>query len=308
MKKNINVFLKNGFEKEIVVQSGTIINDLLDHIKDDEQYIAAKVNNEITSLSYSLNVNSTVEFISKFDHYGMEVYRRSLSFLLEKVAIGLFPERRLIIGHSLGPGYYFDLEGMQLLEIDVKKIEQEMKKEVTLNKEIKREKISYKDALEHFKKNNRLDKYNLMITGLNAPKLSIYRCDDFFQVFDLPLVNNTSVLNVFSLIYYPPGFILQFPKKSDPDLPAQFKEQRKIFDVYQEQKHLGKILKVDNVSALNKIILSNQISEFIQIDEALHAKRIMHLSGEVYELKDSVRLVCIAGPSSSDPNCRSGSR
>ena len=227
MKKTINVFLKNGYEKTIPVSAGTTVDKLLSYIDNSHKYIAAKVNNEITSLSYPIKVNSTLDYITKKDSLGMEVYRRSLSFLLEKVVSRLFNRRRLVIGHSLGPGYYFELLGDKLLESEVKQIEKEMKKEVKANKKIYREKISYIDALEYFKKNGREDKFKLL-SSLNISKLSIYRCDDFFQVVDLPLVNRTGVLDVFKCIYYAPGFVLQFPKKVEPDKVATFIEQRRF--------------------------------------------------------------------------------
>jgi len=299
MKNKLKVTLNNGGSKKVYLPDGTSISELLKEIDgSEEEFIAAKVNNEITSLSYKLHVNSNVEFISKTNYLGMEVYRRSLSFLLEKVVKRIFPERRLIIGHSLGPGYYFDLEGEKLTAVDVDKIEKEMHREVEQNLDITRERISYEDALEYFKKSKRTDKYTL-ISSLNMPRFAVYRCDDFFQVIDLPLVNRTGVLSVFKLIHYPPGFILQFPKKSSPDVPAPLIEQKRIFEVYQEYKKWGKILKVDNVGGLNKIISDSGIKNFIQISEALHASKITSLANEIFAKKDEVKLICIAGPSSS---------
>ncbi|MBN2546865.1 MAG: nucleoside kinase [Spirochaetes bacterium] len=299
MKNKLKVTLNNGAFKSLYLAAGTTVSELLKEIDgSEEEFIAAKVNNEVTSLSYKIHVNSDVEFLTKTNYLGMEVYRRSLSFLLEKVVKRIFPERRLLIGHSLGPGYYFDLEGEKLTENDVNKIEKEMMREVKEDIDITREKISYEDALEYFKKTNRMDKYTL-ISSLNMPKFAIYRCDDFFQVVDLPLVNRTGVLAVFKLIYYPPGFILQFPKKSSPNIPAELNEQKRIFEVYQEYKKWGKILKVDNVGGLNKIITDSGIKNFIQISEALHASKITSLANEIYAKKDEVKLICIAGPSSS---------
>ncbi len=298
MKKKINIFLKNDLNKTLSIPEGTIIQDLLEYLKDKDNYIAATVNNETTSLSYQLKVNGTVEFIDKSSPVGMEVYRRSLSFLLEMVTVKLFSDRELVIGHSLGPGYYFDLLGKKISQEDVWLIEDEMKKEVKEDKPIYRENISYQEALEHFKKSGRIDKYKL-ISGLNMSKLSIYRCDEFFQVFDLPLVNRTGILGVFKIIYYPPGFILQFPKKSNPEAVSSFNEQKNIFKVYQEYKNWGKILNVGNVGLLNEKISSNEISNFIQIAEALHTRKIINLADEIYSRKNNVRLVCIAGPSSS---------
>lgn len=299
MKKKINVLLKNSFDKNLFLPEGTVIHDLLEYLHDKDSYIAATVNNETTSLSYQLKVNSIVEFITNTCQSGMEVYRRSLSFLLEKVAFKLFPDRKLIIGHSLGPGYYFDLVGKkEVTEEEIKLIENEMKREVEENKPINRENINYQEALEHFKKTGRWDKYKL-ISGLNMSKLSIYRCEGFFQVFDLPLVNRTGVLNIFKLIYYPPGFILQFPKKSNPEKVSPFTEQKNIFMVYHEYKAWGKILNVGNVGLLNEIISTNKIGDFIQVAEALHTRKVINLADEIYKKINNIKLICIAGPSSS---------
>jgi len=298
MNKKIEIFLKNGFNKKLSLPEGTVVQDLLEYLPNKDGFIAATVNNETTSLSFQLKVNCEVEFIKNSCMPGMEIYRRSLSFLLEKAAIKLFPKRHLVIGHSLGPGYYFDLEGEDLTEKDIILIEEEMRKEVKEDKPILRENISYQDALKHFKKNKRNDKLKL-ISGLNVSRMSIYRCEDFFQVFDLPLVNRTGVLDVFKLIYYPPGFILQFPKKSNPNNVAPFAEQKNIFMVYQEYKKLGKILNVGNVGLLNEIISTNKIGNFIQVAEALHTRKIINLADEIYKRINNVKLVCIAGPSSS---------
>ena len=98
MDEQIKILLKNGYDKEISASHGLIVKELLKYINAEKfQYIAARINNEIASLSYKIKVNSTVEFITTKDQDGMEVYRRSLSFLIEKVVKKLFPERRLVI-------------------------------------------------------------------------------------------------------------------------------------------------------------------------------------------------------------------
>lgn len=296
--KKINVFIKN-INKEFEFNAGIKLYELLKYIEDSSKYIAAFVNNEAASLSYTLKINSKVEFITISNNFGMEIYRRTLSFLLTKVIKKLFPTRRLVIGHSLGPGYYFDLIGeKELTKEETEKIKEEMLKEIENDKPIIRDKIGYEEGLEYFRKNNREDKVKLL-ESLNMSKLSIYKCDDFFEVFDGPLALRTGVLNIFDIIYYPPGFILQFPKRSEPDKVAPFTEQRKIFEVYRESKYRGKILKVDNVGALNEIIRNNEIDNFIQIAEELQTREIIKISDTISLQKNRIRLIAIAGPSSS---------
>lgn len=296
MNDNVSVYIKN-IDKSVTIKRGTKIYELFQYLS-DEDYIASKVNNEVTSLSFSVKINSTIEFLTIKNDFGMEVYRRSLSFLLAKVVSEIFPDRKLHIGHSLGPGYYFDLYGALLTVNDLKLIKTAMFEEVSAQKQIFRERISYEEAINYFKENNREDKIKLL-SGLNMSKLSIYRCDNFFEVFDGPLASNTKVLKVFDLIHYRNGFILQFPKKSDPEKVAPFIEQKKIFDVYKETKDICKVLKVDNVGSLNEIIIRNEIDNHIQIAENLQFKQIIKISDDIFTKRENVRLISIAGPSSS---------
>lgn len=296
MVKYINVRIKN-YRREKNVPLGTKLSELTAE-DDDTNYIAAIVNNEITSLSYSIEVHCTIEFITNENPYGMEVYKRSLSFLLAKAIKHIFPDKRFVIGHSFGQGYYFDLEGVDLDETKVQAIEDQMVLQVQQDLPIIRDKIGYTEALEIFKKHRREDKYKLL-SALNMSKIAIYRSEDFFQVFAGAMAVRTGFLNVFSLIYYKPGFILQFPDKKNPAKVADFKDDKKIFEIYRESKDWGRILQVDNVGALNDIIIKRKIRDFIQVSEALHEKKIIGLAQDIYSRKDSVRVITIAGPSSS---------
>ena len=102
--KNIQVTINDSSPIEIV--KGT---QLLDLIQNDEKenYICAKVNHQILPLRFSIETNADIHFLTPKSNEGMEVYRSTLSFLLEKAAQKLFPTLTLTIMHSLGAGYYY---------------------------------------------------------------------------------------------------------------------------------------------------------------------------------------------------------
>ena len=50
---------------------------------------------------------------------------------------------------------------------------------------------------------------------------------------------------------------------------------------------------------LNEYIHSNKISELIRISEALHEKKIAQIADHIVESIEDLRLILIAGPSSS---------
>ena len=59
------------------------------------------------------------------------------------------------------------------------------------------------------------------------------------------------------------------------------------------------ILKCNYVTNLNEYIHSNKISELIRISEALHEKKIAQIADHIVESIEDLRLILIAGPSSS---------
>ena len=68
--------------------------------------------------------------------------------------------------------------------------------------------------------------------------------------------------------------------------------------MHQEHDKWLSILKVNMVSGLNKAINNYKITDLIQIEEALHEKKIVDIANQITWKKD-VKLVLIAGPSSS---------
>jgi uridine kinase len=80
---------------------------------------------------------------------------------------------------------------------------------------------------------------------------------------------------------------------------APFRENPVLFSIYREYKDWGKILNVRCVGHLNDLIASRRVRQFIQVAEALHDKKIAMIADKICERKDQIKLVLIAGPSSS---------
>lgn len=76
-------------------------------------YVGALVNNDVVSLTYPLETDCTVSFLTLADPNGWRMYRNSVSFLLAKAVKALYPEAHFAVEHSLGTGFYctFELNG-----------------------------------------------------------------------------------------------------------------------------------------------------------------------------------------------------
>lgn len=297
----ITVKLDNG--ASVTCEAGTEAGVLLPSRTSPQglPFIGCLANNDVSSLSYPLDVNSAVRFLTMRDPQGMRIYRNSLSFLLSKAAATLFPRARFYIEHSLGTGFFCRFETGSRRSItrqQVRRMEDAMRRLVERNLPIRRQKLAFIEALSIFEKAGLIDKVNLL-RFRNPPKIIIYECDGYIDLAHGPLAPSTGVLNVFQLIHYPPGLVLQFP---DPDRICRvvpFRDQPHLFQIFQEHKEWGRVLGVNNVGKLNELIASGAIRNFIKVEEAFHEKKIASIADGIFSRRPRVRLVLIAGPSAS---------
>lgn len=267
-------------------------------------FIGARVNNDIVSLTYPLEVNAKVRFLAMTDSQGMRIYRDSLAFLLAKAAAALFPDAQFSIEHSLGTGLFCRFEAAAgkhrgaLPARQVAALEAHMRQLIARKLPIRRRKLSFADALERFKKAGLQSKVNLL-RFCNPPKIVIYECDHFVDLAHGPLAPDTGALGYFKLIHYPPGLVLQLPSCTTPRRVTPFRDQPHLFRVFNEHKTWGRILGVTNVGRLNELIMNGDIREFMRIEEAFHEKKIVRIADRISALRRQVRLILIAGPSSA---------
>ena len=294
--------------KKVEVPSGTTVASLMcDILKVSDPaatyasnpIIAVRMNNAILPFSSHLTVDATIAPVYLFSDIGMRIYRHTLSFILAYTSEILFPERRLVIGHALGDGFYFNYDGKYSLDKrDVALLANKMEELVEANLPITSEMVSYEDAMAHFKKKEYLSTA-LLLEYTNEPKIKLYRCKDFLDITYEPLLPTTALLKVWQLRPYGErGMLLRYPLSADFLNLSPFKDNPLLFSVFHEYKLWGSILKVDSLGAMNQICGSPDIKTFIRMNEDLQHRKISQTADMISE-RGSVKVVLIAGPSSS---------
>lgn len=288
----------NEIEKQKIT-TGTIVGDLLENWNIPRENICAvKINNEICPLDTQIEVTSFIEPVLYNSKDGADIYRRSLCFLLAAAANKLFPNIRLVVGHSLGHGYFytFDKES-SLTDAEINSLQQEMRDIVKKDLQIKTTYISYEEATRLFEMYKLTETRKLMnFTGKS--KIKINAIEKFADLYFNALVPSTGVLKTFEIKKYKEGFFLRFPKSSNPNELTKFVEEPKLYELYKKYKEWGKRLDVTSVASLNELICQQKINDFIDISETYQEKNISDIATQIYSSK-KVRVVLIAGPSSS---------
>jgi uridine kinase len=262
--------------------------------------VAALVNGELRELTYPIKTDAEVIPISMAASDGMRIYQRSLSFVLVVAARELFPEARIVVEHSLTlNGFYCEVQGREPLTAEeVARLEARMREIVDADIPIVKQRVPLAEAIAWAREHGAEDKARL-IAYRRKDYLTMYSLlgvQDYFYGYMVP---STGYLRVFALRHYPPGFILMFPRRSDPTKLPPFRDSPKLAAVFREYEDWMTVLGVDDVGGLNEAIETGRIREVILVAEALHEQRIAHIAQQIADRRGQTRLVLIAGPSSS---------
>lgn len=267
-------------------------------------YIAALVNNDTTSLSYPVEMDSDIKLLTMIDPQGWHVYHRSLAFLLAKAVKELFPAAGFSVDYAVGDGLFCDFtpkagaRGGSITREQVDAIREHLRMLIDKKIPIERKKISFEDVSQRLTEARQTDKLNLL-RFRNPPRVVIHVCDGFYDLAQGVLVPDTGALRLFELIHFPPGFILQLPEPGNGTQVAPFRELPHLSSIFRERKEWVRTMGVGTVGRLNEIIVNGDISDFIKVSEALHEKNVARIADDILRRRETVRLIVVAGPSSS---------
>ena len=251
----------------------------------------AKVDNQYTSLQNSMPAGSSVEFLDLGDAEGMRTYERTLVFLLDYISKKR--EVTIKIEHSYGNAIFGRfLKG----NLNLKLAKNQMKDLISKNKCIERSMLPKLEAMHCL--SGREDDINIL-KNLAASYIPVYKIDGFSAYFAGPLLPNTSFISTFDLKPVKGGFLLILPSKEDPFSIGRVEERKKLFNAYREAEEEAEILRIWDVSELNRYIVKGEISDILKIAEVIHSEKITGICKKIIGRKRKVRAVLVAGPSSS---------
>ena len=155
-----------------------------------------------------------------------------------------------------------------------------------------------KKRAEDFLIKNRRIKDAELLSQINTDKINVSQCGNYVDYFFGPMLPDMSYAKVFDLKSYAPGFLLQMPPRGSMEL--QKVEEAPLFSrVFLETQNWSELIGCNSLIDLNKAIENHTVGDLILMAEALHEKKIAELADKICGQKPEVRLVCIAGPSSS---------
>ena len=299
MSATVKVKIYNG--EEIEVEKNTKLIDLKKLVLPNppRPVMGAIVNNMVSDLQADIKDDCTVSFIDSSNSDGCRMMIRGLKMMLARAVEELFPDREIKFLHSLSKGLFCRwASGELMLREEIKLLENKMKEYAKKDIPFIRTEVTKEEAMDIFSRSGKSDKVDL-IKFRRKKLMKIYSCDGYTDYFFGRLPYSTGDLKIFKLKPYPPGILMRFPCGNSPDKIPPFEDQKKLMSIYSESKHWGEILEVSDVAALNSIIMKGEVNEFIRVAEALHEKKIAKIADLISHHIDHLKVILIAGPSSS---------
>lgn len=283
---------------EMTTGTGTELLGLVDRYSInymDNPIAAAYVNGSIVSLREKLEGNAEIKTIRTISPEGKRIYRKSLCFLLCYASALIAPDRTLIIGHSLGDGFFFRYRDGH--KPDTEKLRKAMEDAVRDNLTIDLVTLTAEEALKYSEDRHLEETKKLLLTE-NGSEYRFARLGTCYEMYYEPMLPSAGYIGLWELMDYEGGLLLRYPQSRSPFQIMPFVDNPLLFSVFSENKRISNVLGIESLGDLNMKIADGSITETIRLSESLQRQRIVSIARAIKE-KGTVKAVFIAGPSSS---------
>lgn len=282
----------------IVLHKDTTLYDLIKRLNKTDDIIACSINNEIVELSYKLKEDTKLKLISIKDRMGAKIYRSGLKFIYItaiKELFGINIDVKLL--HSLDKGIYtrIDLD----LTVDIVK-DIKAKMEELVSRDLRFEKIttSRKEAIKYFNEVKEKEKSS-MYKQMTGDALTLYNLLNYYNYFYTKMPYSTGIIKSFDLtLTKDKGVMLEYPSTYDMKIPP-YTHMDQVLNVFKEYGKWADTLGVKYVSDVNNVVIEGKIKEFIELNEIKQNNDLLKIASEIEKNLNNIKLVLIAGPSSS---------
>ncbi|MBI4762173.1 MAG: TGS domain-containing protein [Chloroflexota bacterium] len=294
----VQIHLPNG--QTLEGPRGASVGEFLSAVEHRSLLVGAIVNGELRELTYPIRMEAKVEPVLMDSADGARIYRRSLTFLLEKAFADLFPEGTLYVDHSVASGGYFcQVTGRApLSDEEIETLKAHMQKLVEADLPFERMEVPLQEAIEHFRSKGYEDKVSLL-KYRKKNYLTLYRLEDHLDYHHGYMVPSTGYLRIFDLKATDGGFTLGYPRRHKPNELQPMPEYPKLLAAFRQYGGWLTRLGIENVGSLNEAIEQGRADEIVLVSEAFHEQNLADIARTVANHLDKSHLILIAGPSSS---------
>lgn len=268
--------------------------------EDHFNYISATVDNRLRELTFILKKPGEVKLLDLTDTESVKIYETSLRFLVAMAFKNINPEAKLRFSYNVSRSIFCQSLDSSL-HIDTKLINQliaEMNRLVELDLPISRKVVNKEEAEKIYEELGYQDKIDVL-RYRPSNDVHLYECDGYTNYLYGYMVPSTGYLNKFKVRSFAPGLIIQYPRAECGGIIPEFEDAPTFGKTLKHSYTWGCKVGVETVSKINDYVKTNGAIDFINMCESNHNNMLAELGKKIQSDIDSIRLICVAGPSSS---------
>ncbi len=284
--------------KDYQFEDKIVLKDLAKQLEPNA--IVAKVNNRLRELNYYINYSCDVEFLDLSSFDAVRVYETSFRYLLIMALENIDPNIRVRFNQCVSRSISCNIfnTNYKVSNTFLKRLEDEMYRLIDLDLPIIRKTISKEEAAKYYTEKGYLDKVDVL-RYRPEEEVNQYICGDYINYMYGYMVPSTRLLNKFKLRIYYPGFLVQIPRaECNGEIPP-FEEAPVFQQMIQDAQKWAEVCECKNLPLINKYTDQGKVVDLVNICETRHNNVLAELGSAIKNRGESLRLVCIAGPSSS---------
>ncbi len=289
------------FGQKFTFDKKVTLVDLLNLLQmNDKRYICAKVNNRVRELNYEIYYDAEVEFLDLKYHESVKIYESCLRYICAMAFQRCYPKLNVRFSYNVSRCVSIRLldEGYTANMAMLLRIKHEMEAIIAADYPFNRMVVPNDKARKIYKKMGLQDKEDIL-DYRPEKTVHLYECDGYLNYNYQVMVPSTGYIKEFRLRLYSPGFLMQYPRSECGGQIPEFHDASTFSRVLQEGHEWQSTVGLSSVAAINKRIEESGDIELINVGEARHYRQLTELGQLIQDDINAIRLICIAGPSSS---------
>jgi len=259
-------------------------------------FYAALVNNRLRELTYRVSYDATVEFLDYSFYDSTRIYATSMRYLVCMAFRRIYPDIQIKFSNSIAMGIYGRGIKNEITKEMVDNVEKEMKRIIEKDYPITRRQLSISEAVAYYQRMGLEDKVNTL--KYRKEPVNVYECFGYRNYMYGYMVPSTRYLKEYEIHYIEKGFLIQYPRREEKGEIPEFADSPKFLEVLNNAERFATKLNVDMIYKINQLVENGGAEEFVYQCEERHNRQLRQLAEDIIS-RENIRLIAIAGPSSS---------
>ena len=273
---------------------------VLDIVGSNKDIICVNVNGRVRELTYSIDYDATVQALTVKDRDAKPAYEASLRFIVAMAMNKIHPELEIRFSYNVSRAIF-----MQILDPEfnvtnrlVNELTDEIEKIIDADYPLTRHIVSKEEAKRIFEKEGYKDKVEIL-KYRPEKTCHYYECQGYKNYMYNRMVPSTGYIKEYRIKLYHPGIIIQYPRPEIGGVIPRFEDSPTFGRTLKRAHQWAVSTRFDSIVGINYRIENDGPIDVITLGEQKHNAQLCELGNLIESDKENIRVICIAGPSSS---------